>query len=319
MQLLSSSLLIILTFLATTLLYHSLVERYEALSYSSKPPDNLYPNSSNTAHSDFNFIAVGDWDCTEDTKATVNNIISQDPELIAGLGDYSAIGNHDDADQILAKLKEYFDLEQEYYSFDYENVHFIVLATESGYLDMDTRRAQEQLAFVRADLEEASSDPNTDWIIPFFHQMMYYEDEESSIVEEDDDNLSGIYHPIFEKYGVNLVLFAHSHTYERTYPIKFNEDDTDNPIVTKKDLNNYDLTNGGLVAVTVGTAGADLSGLHGDPRYTPIQIEDSYGFLDVQVLKDENKLVGTFYDNNADKKDEFTIQKKYHNSSIIDK
>lgn len=280
--------------------------------------------------SSFNFVAVGDWDCTEDTEETVDNIVSKDPELIAGLGDYSydsttdcwleivdpidekmkiAIGNHDDDDPILAKLKEYFDLEREYYSFDYENVHFIVLATESGYLDMDTSRAQEQLAFVKADLEEASSNPNIEWIIPFFHHMMYYEDEESSIVDKDDHNLREIYHPLFEKYGVNLVLFAHSHTYERTYPIKFNTDDTDSPIVTSKDLNNYDLTNGGLVAVTVGTAGADLSGLHGNPEYTPIQIEDSHGFLDVQVLFDENKLVGTFYDNNANKKDEFTIKK----------
>jgi hypothetical protein len=173
---------------------------------------------------------------------------------------------------------------------------------------MDTSRAQEQLAFVKADLEKASSNPNVDWIIPFFHQMMYYESEESSIVEKDDHNLREVYHPLFEKYGVNLVLYAHSHTYERTYPIRFNEEDTDNPIISSRDLNNYDSTDG-LVAVTVGTAGAHSSGLHGDSEYTPIQFENVHGFLDVEVFVNEKRLVGTFYDNDADKNDEFTIQK----------
>ena len=30
----------------------------------------------------FNFVAVGDWDCTSETEDTVDNIIKQDPEIV---------------------------------------------------------------------------------------------------------------------------------------------------------------------------------------------------------------------------------------------
>jgi len=29
------------------------------------------------------------------------------------------------------------------------------------------------------------------------------------------------YHPLFDKYGVDLVLQGHSHSYQRTYPLIF--------------------------------------------------------------------------------------------------
>jgi hypothetical protein len=38
----------------------------------------------------------------------------------------------------------------------------IELATEEEYLDMSNDKAKEQLAFVKSDLEKASSDPNID-------------------------------------------------------------------------------------------------------------------------------------------------------------
>jgi hypothetical protein len=152
-----------------------------------------------------------------------------------------AIGNHEiEEESILTEYMNRFGLKSQYYSFDYQNVHFIALATESEYLDMSKDKAKEQLAFVIHDLEKASTNPNIDWIIPFFHRMMYYEEHEScSIVGEHDNNLMDIYHPLFEKYGVNLVLQAHSHTYERTYPLKYNSDTPISPIVTSKNSNNY--------------------------------------------------------------------------------
>jgi hypothetical protein len=72
---------------------------------------------------------------------------------------------------------------------------------------MSTDKAKEQLAFVKSDLEKVSTNPNIDWIIPFFHRMMYYEEHEScSIVQEHDQNLVDLYHPLFEKYGVHLYF-----------------------------------------------------------------------------------------------------------------
>src|ERR671921_226059 len=301
--------------------------------------DRSYYASATATLPGFNFAAVGDWGCTDDTIDTVNNIIDKNPELVLGLGDYSyedspdcwfniiqpinnimkiAVGNHEDGIQkvdetddegFLRKFMSHFGLTREYYSFDYQNVHFLALATQSGYLDMSTDKAKEQLVFVKNDLEKASADPNIKWIIPFFHRMMYYEEHEScSIVGEHDNSLVDIYHPLFEKYGGHLVLQAHSHTYERTYPLKTNAEDSEDPIVTNKDSSNYPSIDG-LVVATVGTGGrSSCQYVHMDPKLAPIQYEDLFGFLNVDVSSDGRKLVGTFYDNDGGEiKDRFTI------------
>src|SRR5215210_7912855 len=112
----------------------------------------VYAAAASTLSSDFNFAAAGDWACTSDTTDTVNNILDKNPELVLGLGDYSyennadcwlekvkpindkmkiAIGNHD-----IEKLNIYinhFGLKEQYYSFNYYNVHFIALSTELAY------------------------------------------------------------------------------------------------------------------------------------------------------------------------------------------
>ena len=292
----------------------------------------VYAAAASTLSSDFNLAAAGDWACTSDTIDTVNNIIDKSPELVLGLGDYSyedspdcwldiiqpidnimkiSIGNHEiEEESILTEYINHFGLTSQYYSFDYQNVHFIALATESEYLDMSTDKAKEQLAFVKSDLEKASTDPNIDWIIPFFHRMMYYEEHEScSIIGEHDNTLVDIYHPLFEKYGVHLVLQAHSHSYERTYPLKTNAEDSEDPIVTSKDSSNYPSIEG-LVIATVGTGGkSSCQYVHMDPKLAPIQYEDLFGFLNVDVSSDGRKLVGTFYDNDGTIKDRFMIAK----------
>ena len=223
-----------------------------------------------------------------------------------------SIGNHEiEEESIFTEYMNHFGLTSQYYSFDYQNVHFIALATESGYLDMSTDKAKEQLAFVKSDLEQASANPNIKWIIPFFHRMMYYEEHEScSIVGEHDNSLVDIYHPLFEKYGVHLVLQAHSHTYERTYPLKINAENSEYPIVTSKDSSNYPSIDG-LVIATIGTGGkSSCQYVHMDPKLSPIQHEDLFGFLNVDVSSDGRKLVGTFYDNDGGEiNDRFTITK----------
>jgi Calcineurin-like phosphoesterase len=291
--------------------------------------DSSITRPSIPTNTNFRFAAAGDWGCTEDTTNTVNNILDKNPQLVLGLGDYTyhgdpldcwfdiiepidnimkiSIGNHEVSD--LEELMDHFGLTEQYYSFDYQNVHFISLGTEEEYLDMSNVKAQEQLAFVKSDLEKASTNPNTDWIIPFFHRIMY-PNCECGIVDLYDHNLVDVYHPIFEKYGVNLVLQAHAHTYERTYPLKFNYEDSEEPILTSKDLSNYRSTDG-LVIATVGTGGVFSTRLYSPSELTAVQKTDLFGFLNVDVSSDGTTLIGTFYDNNGGGQiiDQFTITK----------
>src|ERR687890_2504223 len=181
----------------------------------------------------FNFGAAGDWGCTDDTSDTVDNILDKAPEIVLGLGDYSyddsadcwfditqpidnimkiSIGNHDVED--LEALMNHFGLTEQYYSFDYQNVHFIALESEEEYLDMSNDKAKQQLEFVKSDLEKASVNPNTVWLIPFFHRIVYARSG-AGVVDTYDHNLEDIYHPLFEQYGIKLVLQAYTHNYER--------------------------------------------------------------------------------------------------------
>jgi hypothetical protein len=53
---------------------------------------------------------------------------------------------------------------------------------------------------------------------------------------EEEKDFRETYHPLFDKYKVDLALQRHLHVYERTYPITFNNDYGDEPIV--QDNNN---------------------------------------------------------------------------------
>ncbi len=88
--------------------------------------------TNNTNTTNFNFVAVGDWDCTDETEDTVDNIIDKNPELILALGDLSydnsvdcwleliepiadrtkiALGNHDaESSKKLKDYMEFFEL-----------------------------------------------------------------------------------------------------------------------------------------------------------------------------------------------------------------
>jgi hypothetical protein len=278
----------------------------------------------------FNFAAAGDWGCTSHTTDTVNNILDKKSELVLALGDFSydegsencwfdiiqpingitkiALGNHDQGSANLEELMNHFGLTKEYYSFDYHNVHFIALATEDEYLDMSNDKAQEQLAFVKSDLQKASTNPNIDWIIPFFHTMIYAKDP-SALVGPFDYTLRETYHPIFDKYGVHLVLDGHTHAYERSYPLRANSKDSQNPIVTNEDSSNYPNIDG-LVVATVGVGGAFHTPMSMLPQYKAIGNNRSFGFLNVDVYSDRRTLVGTFYDSaDGEIKDQFTITK----------
>ncbi|MDW0203567.1 MAG: metallophosphoesterase, partial [Nitrososphaeraceae archaeon] len=279
------------------------------LAYATPTLTRPPPSSSSSLPSstDFNFAAAGDWGCTDDTRNTVDNIVNKNPELVLGLGDFSyeptadcwldiiqpidktidnamkiVIGNHEVED--LQNYMNHFGLTKQYYSFDFKNVHFIALGTEEEYLDFSNDIAKEQLAFVKNDLEKASTNPDIDWIIPFFHRLMYYDDngECDNLVDEYDHNLVDLYHPLFEKYGVNLVLHGHAHTYERTYPLRANPENSQEPIITNRDLSNYNNIDG-LVIATIGTGGAKYTKTCLIPDLAAAQYENLFGFLNMDV------------------------------------
>jgi Calcineurin-like phosphoesterase len=272
------------------------------------------------APSEFNFAAVGDWGCSDDTTDTVNNILGKNPELVLGLGDYSydedpaecwlkkvkpindkmkiAIGNHD-----MEKLNIYtnhFDLREQYYSFNYYNVHLVALSTEIAYKPFSS-----QYEFIENDLSRAASDSNIDWIVVYFHKQMYT----SPSNHDDYPTLRSTYHPLFNEYGVDLVLQAHNHNYERTFPIKFNSNSPSNPIATTTNTDTYTDPDGQIFA-TIGTGGVSLYAFTDKADHFVKQYGD-FGILNIDVTNEpqSSSLTGKFYANNGKIIDQFIIYK----------
>jgi hypothetical protein len=297
---------------------------------------SVYASPSNTSTlPGFNFAAAGDWGCTPQTINTVNNILDKNPELILGLGDYDyygpdancwlervqpiddkmkiAIGNHEvEMESKFAQYIEHFNLTNQYYSFDYQNVHFTVM---SDYVSWEI--GSEQYRFVQNDLAKAAADPNIDWIIVVHHNNAY-SSTANSVISGAFGQWKAAYHPLFELYNVDLVLQGHHHSYQRSYPIQYNSDTSSNPIITDENTNTY--TNAeGQIFLTVGTGGAGLHPLNGNKApYLVTAQEEVHGFLNVDVTNNNNNgtttLVGTFYSNDDDgtsgeMTDQFTIAK----------
>ena len=65
--------------------------------------------------------------------------------------------------------------------------------------------ALAQKAFVEQDLKAASTNQNIDWIIVYFHKPMYSSPSSCSSCSG-ESSLRDIYHPLFDKYGVDLSL-----------------------------------------------------------------------------------------------------------------
>jgi predicted phosphodiesterase len=272
----------------------------------------------------FNFAAAGDWGCNSNTDKNVQSILSKESELVLGLGDYSyesdadcwlesispindrmkiSIGNHDsdeeEGPEITVQFLDHFNLDKQYYSFTKGNVFFLVMSTQVSYSENS-----EQFNFVKQELEKASNDPNIDWVVVYYHKPMYA----SSTKHAGLTSLRDIYHPLFDQYKVDLVLAGHNHNYQRSFPLQFNEADSDKPILVNKNQNTYNEI-GVPIFITSGTGGVSLHSLGAQAEFNAKQF-GKFGHLNVNVSKDtSNKLVGTFYDLTGNKLDEFTITK----------
>jgi len=113
-----------------------------------------------------------------------------------------------------------------------------------------------------------------------------------------DFNIRNIYHPLFDKYNVDLVLTGDNHNYQRTFPLKYNNGDSSYPIVANKDQNNYDTYNGVIYLVT-GTAGRSHYQFESQAPYIVKQDDKNFGFLNIDV--NGKTLKGIFYANHTDR------------------
>jgi len=290
---------------------------------------NVGPNgtgitaSNNPSIRDFNIATVGDMGCMPEANKTVSNMVSRDPELVLALGDFSyqnsskcwidlmkplnnitkiTLGNHEWPFPLMMQYVYQFNISHPFYAFNINNVHVLSLGTEFAFDEKSP-----QFDFAEDDLQAAAIDPLVDWIVVFFHKPMYTSD-----FQESNTALRHTYHPLFDKFGVDLVLQGHAHYYERSYPIEFNSESRREPIVTNTTYGNstYIDPRGPIVA-TVGTGGFSIHDF--DAGKAPF-VEDQYlgyGILDMGFVINQTStmLNATYYSNDGQIQDQFKIVK----------
>ena len=275
----------------------------------------------------YNIIAAGDWYCNDETQKTIQNVLNADPDLIITTGDHVkdeksadcwikmsqnikdkmkiAIGNHDaEFKKIYKQIVDYHQIDNPYYSYDYQNIHFISMSTEHPY-----ETESKQYEFIENDLKETSDNPNIDWIVVHQHKPLYSTKQD----KQESNDLRDIYQPLFQTYDVDLVISSHNQYYERTYPILYNENDelnndksdTPDPIIAIDSQYEYPPTDG-IVFLSVGTAGDELDPVKETHNYYVVQ-ESKHGFLNMEFSNHGKELIGTFFTNEGEVLDNFKL------------
>ncbi len=99
-----------------------------------------------------------------------------------------------------------------YYSYDYANIHFIVL---NSY-DVDRSVGGTMYNWCLNDIQNTTAN----WIVAVWHHPAYTKGSHDSDVESALIQMRTNFLPILEDNGVDLVLCGHSHSYERSYFLK---------------------------------------------------------------------------------------------------
>jgi predicted phosphodiesterase len=114
---------------------------------------------------------------------------------------YASLGNHDEPNQRNYKL---FNMDgKEYYKLVKGDASFYALNT----VQLD----KKQIDWFISELEKDTSN----WKIAFFHHPPY----SSAGRHGSDEKIREALHPLFIKYGVDVVFTGHDHTYERIKPM----------------------------------------------------------------------------------------------------
>ncbi len=181
---------------------------------------------------------------------------------------------------IVAEIPEV--LKERAWSFDYANVHFLAIDTNT------TDNILGEKEWIEADLTQADANPNVDFTIVMQHHAVYSSSNHGTVERVKEELV-----PIYERHKVAMVYNGHDHMYERTFPVredKINEED-------------------GIIYVVAGAFFAPPYSA-GTSWWTAVSADGDRGnYLVVEV--DGTTIKGTgYYGDNLGTIDEFVIEYK---------
>ena len=113
-----------------------------------------------------------------------------------------------------------------------------------------------QRRWLQQTLADARDNPAIDWIVVCMHQLAVSSSESGNGC---DLGIREQFVPLFDKYGVDLVLCGHDHDYERSYALRgvVKGSPTKRPAVASHNTDSVDTTHG-TVHLTLGGGGTAL-------------------------------------------------------------
>ena len=118
-----------------------------------------------------------------------------------------------------------------YFSINIGPIHLVSFSTEFYYfLEYGFKQVKTQYEWLERDLKEANRPENRElrpWIVTMAHRPMYCSNADNDDCTKFDDRVRAGFpfvktfglEGLFYKYGVDLELWAHEHSYERLWPI----------------------------------------------------------------------------------------------------
>lgn len=286
----------------------------------------------------FTFVVAGDWGCETMTTTVVNQIKNINPKLVLGVGDNNydddgsiscwltkikpiddvqgstirfetAFGNHDNAESATSgtesSTKSHFGYSNTYYSFDIENVHFLVLdnTTETSF-----SAGSAQHTFASADLAAARNNSAIDWIVVDIHKPMW---GASSDHGYNDGNFNQAYAAMFDTYKVDLIVAGHNHNFQQTKQTVYNSGSPTSPTVV---ASTSPYTGGtGRIHCVSGTGGHDsgssLYSLGSQPAFQSWQNDSDNGVLKCVLSNNNKTLTCSFINTNNETLQTFVINR----------
>lgn len=259
------------------------------------------------------------------------------PELLRQVPLWSTIGNHDAIDMAFNPPGAYTEIfefptageaggvasgTEHYYSFDYGDIHFIVL--DSSF-NASYTTGSPMYTWLQSDLAANTSA----WTIALWHHGPYTKGSHDSDVEIPHIALRENALPLLESAGIDLTLAGHSHSYERSVLVDGHYD-VSSTLTPAMVLNGGDgretgdgvyvkpgdagTANEGAVHVVAGSSGKLENGPFGHPVMYTSQL--TLGSLVIDVSG--NRLDGAFLDAAGVVQDEFTIVKDPPQEVAID-
>jgi hypothetical protein len=152
-----------------------------------------------------------------------------------------------------------------WYSFTAGSVRVVSIANDDvAYQDAGNSyvrgySAGAQKAWLEKELAAARADRDIDWIVVCMHQVAI---STADMLNGADLGIREEWVPLFDQYGVDLVVCGHEHHYERSHPIRGQEKNaTLTPVAVATDTAVID-TSKGTVHMVIGGGGTSVPSNH---------------------------------------------------------